>query len=254
VSAKLHAEDNLYYFWISDAGWYHIEPSTGTIRIPEDGDDLLREHRLWGVPTLLCAVQRGDFFLHAAAAEVNDGAVLLAAPGRHGKTTLAMGFHSEGYRVISEDSACCRFTDRAVIVPGPALLRVRPDVLNGRFPGGTNVVSVRDDRVYLTFDEKQRASDVPVPIKALIFLRESADEIYLEPLPAHKSLPDLWALSFRLPDEESRARCFKQLTGLAGTIPIWNLYRPLRLASLGATVARIAELTTKITSWRSEEK
>jgi hypothetical protein len=241
VSAKLYVEDNVYRYWISDAGWYHVDPAAGTIQIPEAGDDLLREQRLWSVPTLLCAMHRGDYFLHAAAAEVNNAAVLLAAPGRHGKTTLAMAFHREGYRVLSEDSACCRPGVIQSILPGPAVLRVRPDVFDGCPLPDTHVAAVRDDRIFLTVDENRRGSDDPVPIRALIFLRESANEIHLEPVPSHKALPELWALTFHFPSDADRARCFKQLTGLAGAIPMWNLYRPLRMASLSATVARIVE-------------
>lgn len=242
VSAKLCVEKNIFRFWISDVGWYHVDPGSGAIQIPDEGNEICREHRLWGVPSLLCAMHRGDFFLHAAAAEINHGAVLLAAPGRHGKTTLAMAFHREGYRVISEDSACVRLAATPVIMPGPALLRVRSDVYDGHSPAGTHVVAVLDDRIYLALDENRRGSDDPVPIRALVLLRESAEEIFLERLPPHRALPDLWSLTFRFPDDADRARCFKQLTALAATIPIWNLYRPLRLASLGKTVENIVKL------------
>lgn len=242
VSAELHGDVNGYRFWISDVGWYLIDPANRIIHIPEGGDEIFREHRLWGVPTLLCAMHRGDFFLHAAGAEVDGDAVLFAAPGRHGKTTLAMGFHEAGYRVLSEDSACCRLTSAPVLVPGPALLRVRPDVFNGRPPSGTHVAAAYDDRIYLALDEGRSGSDDPVRIRALLFLRDSANEIYFERVPAQKALPDLWALSFRLPNDADRSRCFKQLVTLAGSIPIWNLYRPLRLASLSGTVARVAEM------------
>jgi hypothetical protein len=242
LSAKLHFDNDRYHFWISDAGWYHIDPVSGTIQIPEDGDEIIREHRLWGLPTLLCATHRGDFFLHAAAVEIDEKAVLLAAPGCHGKTTLAMGFHREGYRVISEDSACCRLASTPAILPGPAILRIRPDVFDGRAPAGTQLVSARDDRVYVAIDEKRRGTDDPVPIQALVFLRECANEIYLEKVLPPRALPDLWALSFRLPNDADRSRCFRQLTALAHNIPIWNLYRPLQLASLGKTVKKIVTM------------
>ena len=58
---------------------------------------------------------------------------------------------------------------------------------------------------------------------------------------APQALADLWALSFRLQTDEGRARSFRQLTRLVGALPAWNLYRPLRRASLEATVARLAE-------------
>ena len=241
ITAKLYSVDQSYRYWISDAGWFRVDPSSRSIRIPEVGDEIIREHRLWGLPTLLCSMHRGDFFLHAAAVEVDGGAVLLAAPGRYGKTTLAMAFHREGYRVLSEDSACCRLASSPVLLPGPALLRVRPDMFDGRAPAGTHVVADYDDRIFLALDQDRRGSDDPVPIKAIVLLRESANEIHLDRVPAQKSLPDLWALSFRLPNDAARARSFVQLTGLVGNVPIWNLFRPLQVPSLSKTVAKIVK-------------
>ena len=241
VSAELYAMDDRYGYRISDAGWYEIDTTEGIIRIPEGGDEIVREQRLWGMPTLLCSMRRDDFFLHAAAAEINGGAVLFAAPGRHGKTTLAMAFHREGYRVLSEDSACCRLTPFPSLLPGPAILRIRPDVFDGHPPAGTHVIAVYEDRIYLAMDEIRRGIDDPVPLKGIVFLRESVNEIHLERVLAQRAIPDLWALSFRLPNDASRAQSFRQLTGLVGRVPVWNLYRPLRFGSLAKTVATLVK-------------
>lgn len=248
IVAKLYMLDRGYHFWISDVGWYRIEPASRIIWIPESGDEVFREQRLWGVPAVLCAMHQGDFFLHAAAVEVDGGAVLLAAPGRHGKTTLALAFHREGYRVLSEDSACCRLAQLPVLLPGPAILRIRPDMFDGRTPAGTQVVSEYDDRIYLSLDENRRGSDDPVPIKAIVFLRQSANLIHVERVTAQRAIPDLWGLKFHLPHDAARAEAFRQLTGLAGRIPIWNLYRPLQVAALGETVAKIVKLASDRTS------
>ncbi len=56
------------------------------------------------------------------------------------------------------------------------------------------------------------------------------------------AIRDLWALSFRLPTDTARAHRFSQLARLAAALPMWNLYRPTRLGSLDATVARIVEV------------
>ena len=49
VVAKLYGIDHMYRFWMSDTGWYHIDPTEGTIFIPECDDEIVREHRLWGI-------------------------------------------------------------------------------------------------------------------------------------------------------------------------------------------------------------
>jgi len=184
-------------------------------------------------------MERGDLSVHAAAVEVDGKAILLAAPGRHGKTTLALAFHLQGYRVLSEDLACCRVRPSLELLPGPAMLRVRSDVYAGHAPPGTHVVRTQSDRVYLGLDDDRKGSSAPVPIVAVVFLRESPHDMAIGRVAPPAALADLWALNFRLPTSESRARSFQQLSWLAGEVPVWNLYRPLRLENLEPTVARI---------------
>ena len=234
--ATLYRVDRGFEFWATDAGAFHIDPERGRIEIPEGVDAIVREHRLWGIPSMLCYQHRGDFSLHAAAVEVGGGAVVFGAPSRYGKTTLALAFHQRGYRVLSEDLSCCRVGALPEIIPGPAVLRVRPDVFQGRAPSGTHVVKARADRVFLAFDDDRKGSSRPVPISAIVFLRESPDGPRLERAAPAVALADLWALNFRLPTSEARARSFEQLTGLASRVPIWNLYRPLRMDQLDDTV------------------
>lgn len=235
----LYQVDTGFEFWVTDAGAFHIDPTRGRIEIPETRDEVVREQRLWGIPSTLCYMHRGDLSLHAAAVEVGGRAVLLAAPGRYGKTTLALAFHLHGYRVLSEDLACCRVSPSLELLPGPALLRVRTDIYSGHAPAGTQVVLERPDRVYLALDDDRKGSSAPVPIAAIIFLRESPDGLRMERCAPSVALADLWALNFRLRTAAGRARSFRQLSQLAGVLPTWNLCRPLRLASLDATVARI---------------
>jgi len=242
VRGTLYQVDRAFEFWVTDAGAYRIDPERGCIEIPDSDDAVVREQRLWGIPAALCFMHRGDIPLHAAAVEVDGGAVALAAPGRHGKTTLALAFHERGYRLLTEDLTCCRFSQGPELLPGPALLRIRPDVYDGHAPPGTHVVLARRDRVYLALDDDRRGSSAPVPIRAIVFLRESPDELRIERAAAWVALADLWSLSFRFPTSAGRARSFGQLARLAGAVPTWNLYRPLRRTSLDATVARIVEL------------
>ena len=238
--ATLYTVDHGYEFWTTDAGRYHVDPEKGRIEIPAGGDEILREQRLWGIPAMLCYIHRGDFPLHAATVELGSGAVLFAAPSRYGKTTLALAFHRHGYRVLSEDLACVRPGTPCEVLPGPALVRMRTDVYDGSPPPGTHVIVARSDRIYLGLDDNRKGSSAPIAIKGIVFLRE-ADDLRLEPAARSVAVADLWHLNFRLATIESRARSFQQLSRLAGSVPTWNVYRPLRLSSLEATVALIAE-------------
>jgi hypothetical protein len=186
-------------------------------------------------------MERGDFGLHAAAVEVEDTAILLAAPGRHGKTTLALAFHARGHRLLTEDTACCRASSVPLLLPGPTSVRLRPDIFRGKAPIGTTVLCVGQERVHLALDSDRAGDSLPVPIKALVFLRDPAEHILLERVKAAQALPDLWSLTFHLQNTAARSRTFGQLTQLAGSVPMWNLHRPLSLTNLDEVVSRIVD-------------
>jgi hypothetical protein len=195
--------------------------------------------RLWGIPTVLCFVQRGDVSLHAASVDVNGSAILLAAPGRFGKTTLASGFLNAGYRLLSEDVSCLRPVPEPQALPGPMLLRVRRDVYERFELPGTYPVLTEPDRVHLTADGSLRGDGRPVPIRAVVFLRAGEGPTTLERVEPAEGLPDLWALSWKMPTDADRARCFRGTASLATNVPLWNLYRELRLDRLQEVVELI---------------
>jgi hypothetical protein len=232
--ARLSRIPGGYDYWTSDAGRFRIDVQRGHIEVPAEGDPLLREQRLHGMPMILSFAARGDLSLHAAAIEIGSGAMILAAPSRYGKSTLAFAFQRFGHRVLSEDLICCRPAS-AQAIPGPALLRLRPDVFSGTLPDGLFIVEKRPDRIYVGCDDVRSGSGAPVPISAIVFLREAAD-FSAEPVEPVNALKDLWRLSFRTGTAEDRADSFKSLSSLAGSIPLWNVYRPLTLSALDGTV------------------
>ena len=237
--ARLYRIPNGYEYETSDAGRFRIDVDRGAIEIPAAGDPLLREQRLHGMPMILSFLSRGDISLHAAAVEIGSGAVILAAPSRYGKSTLALAFQRAGHRVLSEDLICCRPTTGEAI-PGPALLRIRPDVHSDNLPDGLFVAERRPDRVFVGFDSARAGSSSPVPLTAIVFLREGTS-LAVEPVEQTTALKDLWRLSFRTGTEEGRADSFRSLTRLAGSVQSWNVSRPLTLDALPATVELIAK-------------
>ena len=79
--------DDTYEVSIDGIGSFRVDPGAPSIAAwgPASGPRL--EARLLGLPMALCFTRRGDRPLHAAAVDVNGSAVLLAGPGRHGKST-----------------------------------------------------------------------------------------------------------------------------------------------------------------------
>jgi hypothetical protein len=244
MTAQLYARDGRFEYW-SGAGVARVDPARGRIELPDVAHPVLREELLWGVPSVLCFLDRGDLSMHAAAVEIEGRAVLLAAPGRFGKTTLALAFHRAGYRVLSEDVSCCRVSDQPLLFPGPALLRVRTDVLREQgVPTGVSVLLRHPDRTYLSPDAELRGTGGPVPLGGIMLLRQSDNVVRAERLAATVTLADLWALAFRLPGPRNMAQTFEAIARLAGRVPVWNLYRPMVHQALDATVACVASVAT----------
>ena len=232
--ARLSGVPGGFEYFTSDAGLFRVDVDAGKIEVPVTDDPILREQRLHGMPMILSFMSRGDISLHAAAVEIGSGAIVLAAPSRYGKTTLAFAFLRAGHRVLSEDLICCRPSTKEAI-PGPALLRLRPDVYQHPLPDGTFVAAHRPDRVFVGFNRECAGSGAPVPIRAIVFLREG-DSVAIQPADPAPAVKDLWSLSFRTSSNEGRAESFRNITKLAGSVPAWNVTRPLTVESLSATV------------------
>lgn len=238
--ARLYGDGPRFRLWVENGGTFEIDPRAPSVAVPAGLETpVRREERLWGIPALLCFLERGDLPLHAAAVEVDGDAVLLAAPGYAGKTTLAAAFEAAGHRVLSEDVSCVRLSPAPAVVPGPAMLRVRRDMA-GRVPlPGARELAVGDDRVHFALDPSRRGDCSPLPLRALVFLRRGEGPMRLTPVTAAEALPDLWALAFRLPTGEDRERCFGSIAALADGIRVWNLERELTLDGLGDVIAMI---------------
>ncbi|MEX0815868.1 MAG: hypothetical protein WD027_00345 [Gaiellales bacterium] len=237
--ARLYSHEALFRLWIDGAGWFEVDPEARAISLPETDNPVRREERLWGIPAILCFLWRGDLPLHAASVEVDGGAILLCAPRTFGKTTLAAAFVHQGFRLLSEDVSCVRLNATPSVIPGPAMLRLRRDIAERLDIPRAHRVGEPDDRMHLALDPAQRGNCDPIPIRAVVFLRDGDDEVALEGARASDAIRDLWSLSFRLPSDADRARCFAGVTDLVNAAPVWNLSYPRRIHALRAAVERI---------------
>lgn len=241
LAGRLFRDARGFRLWVDTWGWFVVDTARPHVTLPETLNVVRREERLWSIPAMLCFLARGDLALHAAAIELDGEAVVLAAPGTFGKTTLAAAFHCAGYRLLSEDTACVRPHDPPLVIPGPAMLRLRHDVAERLgVPRATEVGTVADDRVHLALDPAGRGNSDPVPLKAIVLLRRDEDGLRIERVEPAQAVRDIWALSFRLPTAADRARCFEQAADLARAVPVWNLHRALTFEDLPATVDFVA--------------
>ncbi len=235
LHARFYVRHNYDELWTDLDGWFRIDPLTPSIAVPPSNDIVRLEERIWSIPMALCVLRRGGVALHAAAVEVDGAGLLIGGPGRFGKTTLAGSFLRAGYRVLSEDLTCCRVSSAPEVYPGPALLRIREDVSRRvEFPG-THPVLEEPGRVHLAIDPALRGDGGPVPLRAMVFLDPPADRIEFEALDIARSLPNLWALGMRLPDDPGGAK-FQNIVSLAAQVPAWSLRRPMRFDEMDRVV------------------
>lgn len=230
-----------YRIWTSDAGWFLVDPGGRHIAVEEQVEAIRREVRLLTTPMLLLMVERGDLPLHASAVEIDGRVFLFGAPSRFGKTTMAAGFHAAGHRVLAEDVTCVQLADEPVVLPGPALLRIRNDVATRMEFPGTRQVGEDAERSFLAIEPDRAGDGAPVPLAGIVLLRGDADQVRLERIAGAELLRDLWALGFKLPTDADFQRCFAGLADLSERVPIWNLHQPYDLARLPATVRHLAD-------------
>lgn len=231
--ARLFPRGEGWRFWVDGMGSFLVDPAARRIAVPLGADPIRREERMWGIPGVLCFQERGDHSIHAAAVERDGRAIMLAAPGRFGKTTLAAAAYAAGFGLLSEDSTCVRVEGvGASIVPGPAMLRVRPDSFEHLRPPDVEVLAADDGRVHLALSPARHGDGSPVPLAAIVLLYPPADELRLDRLDATEALHLMWTLSLGLPNDEDRVRRFDRLAGLTAVVPAWGLTRPLRYDTL----------------------
>jgi hypothetical protein len=243
IEARLYeaTSRDAYALSVAGAGWYFIDPPGQKIVSPVKYDTLEGSIRLLGLPLLLCCLARGDTTLHAAAVEVSGTAILLAAPGRHGKTSLSASFAAAGHRLLSEDLSCLRSTPAGIeLFPGPTGLRVRPDMSDLMPLAGYEEIGLYGDRIVLR--PTGLVGDCsPVRVAGVVFLSDFGPNLELLPVDPGEAVRDLWFLSFHLPNDVDRARKFQALVDLVGTAPAWRFVRPPDRTRLKEHVDHIVE-------------
>jgi hypothetical protein len=230
-----------FAIWHDAIGWFLVDPDRSSIAVPPADDELRREERIWGLPAALCIAEGEDLALHGAAVDIDGSAVVFCAPGGHGKTTLAAACLRAGYRVLADDMSCCRLDPEPSVLPGPAILRVRHDVYSRLELAGVEPVLRDEEKVHLALTAAARGSGVPVPIRAIVFVRDASLQAIegrpaISAVAAADSLANLWSVSFTLPTAGRRQRTFEKTAALAGKVATFEMYRPASFGDLSDTV------------------
>lgn len=245
VHIRLHRTSSGFGLWISDAGWYSISSARPEITVPPAGNELRREERLWGMPSILTFLTRGDLPLHAAGVSVGGTAVLFGGPTRHGKTTLAASLWDAGYRVLSEDLSC---VDKgSYVVPGPAMIRLRHDIAEALKFKNLDILAHDDDRAHTVMTGELAADATPVPLGAIVLLDVGAD-VKVSRVEVAEAIPNLWLLTFHLPADDHESWLFRRVVDLAAGVPVFRLTRPLEFDAIPASIEAIEDIAESVAS------
>lgn len=236
--ARVYLEKDVVHVFISGSGWFRIERRPPHVEMPRRGDPFVRERRLWGIPAAVVLAGYGDVGIHGASVQVGERAYLFVGPSHAGKTTLSAAFHSQGYRLLSDDLSAVGLGPRHVVWPGPPVIRLRHDMVEAVDLHDTVVAHRDDEKAHYVITPEGRGSSAPVPLGGIVCL-EWASSYELRRWPASEAMPMLWSLSANLPVSEDRARLFGGLADMLSTVPAWTLRRRREKEGLDVMIERL---------------
>ena len=197
--------------------------------------------------------QRGLLPLHGNAIEIGGKAVAFVGHSGAGKSTLAAWFHDHGYRILSDDVSVVRFDESGMPMLSAGIPRLR---LWREAIEASGRVADAYERSYAG-DESYDKYDVPVGAAAtvdgalplaLVYSLRKGDQFGIERLGPVDSAEVLFANTYRgayLDHTETNQLHWQACLKLIERLPIFNLYRPWSLDSLGehaGTIARHARI------------
>lgn len=236
-ASALHRDGDVSWVWVEDGGWYRVDPAARCIGVPSGVEPVRREERLWGLPSLLMILAAGDLTLHAACLWVDGRAVVVAAPSTYGKSTLAAAAHMSGHHLLAEDLTRVRIGDRVEVLPGPAMVRMRPDAAAQITPAGRSVV-LSDGRRRTELDGPGRALSGPVPVAGVVLL-DIGERIDLQEVASFEAVRDLWGMGFLGIGDDDGGRLFANVADLVQRVPVWRLSRPLVMEQMPEVIGQI---------------
>lgn len=119
------------------------------------------------------------------------------------------------------------------------MLRIRPDVADDLELRDAQRVRHDGTRVHLALAAHRRGTCDPVPLRAIVLLREGDGPPTLVSVKPAQALRDLWELNFRFSGATAFAGSFEALADLVRLTTVWDLFRPLRLDKLDETVKAV---------------
>ena len=190
--------------------------------------------------------------LHASAVEVEDFAVAFLGVSGRGKSTLAAGFSTSGYRFLTDDGLLLdKDNDGYIVRPSHPSIRLWDDSRQALIPDTTHAAPPVDytPKARLLADGEVAFCDTARPLRCMYFLGEgSTDAVAITPISGRDAMIELVRNSFLLDIEEREmlVHHFGQLSALVEIPMFFRLDYPRRYEVLAevreAVIRHVATL------------
>jgi hypothetical protein len=198
--------------------------------------------------------RRGTPVLHAAAVEIEGAAIIFLASKGTGKSSLAVTFMENGYRLVSDDLVAIDPDAGSFSVrPSYPQVRLWPDQADRLLGAALEAAPVHASttKLRLRIDEPpgRRYCSVSAPLRAIFLLQRSNTSAdggtpLFQALAPAETLKHLLAHSFEGPlltAADLELSRFQMLSAVARRVPMTLLQVPDDCAALPAVVAQVAE-------------
>lgn len=191
---------------------------------------------------------RGLFVLHASAVHLAGRSVAFLGDKRAGKSTTASAFLQHGWELQTDDLLAINVPDAGPpqIQPAFAQIKLNADTPALDLPAATMLPLVMEG-----FEKRQyrlpHLPQVAIPAGCIFVLERGGDEPAIEWLSAGDAIAPLFRYSYNVrfqgapPEQQDRARQFRQAARLADTTRIGKLRIPHARDRLGETVRLVED-------------
>jgi len=186
--------------------------------------------------------QRGLLALHASAVKVGDASILLLGPSGFGKSSLAAGLHSRGYRFMSDDITGVH-PGKLEVLPGSPEMKLFPEMASPLEYGKESLEAhplLPEKRYYSRPHEFHTSA---LPLKA-IYALSNGTEPKIEPLQPQKAVIELIRSSYGILSLQGIIDSgihFLQCSQLVKTVPSFRLNWFPSPSTLSAALEMIEE-------------
>ena len=211
----------------------HPEVDPALIRLP-----------LVGVVFGALLQQRGLVVLHASSVLINGGAIAIAGPKGHGKSTLAAALYRLGHQVLGDDVAAVDLAGSPSMYPAFPSLNLWPHAAKSVGNDPERLHALRNGGIKRVLHVQKNFAHEPVPLKCVYLLDYGKELQIIEPEPGEafkRLLPQCYAARYWSDVPGTAGRLLTACGSLIRQVPVKRLVRRDAVRDVFAAAMRVEE-------------